>query len=171
MRTEPELRQQFVGGMARLGTAVSVVTSAGPAGELGFTATAVCSVSADPPTLLVCMNRGSTQNAPLQRNGTLCVNVLSADQHGLSDLFAGRSGVSMQERFAQASWSRLATGAPALDGAVTSFDCQVVETHDVATHTVIVGRVAQVRIGQDDHGLVYAGRSLQPVRLAPSAAG
>lgn len=64
--------QAFRDGMSRLGAAVNIVTSDGPAGRLGFTATAVCSISDTPPSLLACMNRRSLQNGPLKRNGVFC---------------------------------------------------------------------------------------------------
>jgi len=56
--------------MARFGAAVSVITTDGPAGRAGFTASAVCSVTDDPPTLLVCMNRGSERHAVFLATGS-----------------------------------------------------------------------------------------------------
>ena len=69
--------------MARLGAAVHVVTTAGPAGRHGFTASAVTSVTDDPPTLLVCQNRASDANPAFKANGVLCVNTLAAAQEHL----------------------------------------------------------------------------------------
>jgi Conserved protein/domain typically associated with flavoprotein oxygenases, DIM6/NTAB family len=66
---------QFRNAMALLGGAVSVITTDGPAGRFGFTASAVCSVTDSPPTLLVCMNRSSYSNEQFKANGALCVNV------------------------------------------------------------------------------------------------
>src|ERR671920_2582849 len=103
MNGHHELGPAFRDAMASLGSAVCVITSAGDAGRLGFTATAVSSVTDDPPTLLVCMNRNSTQNEPLLRNGVLCLNVLAAHQERLSGIFAGGIA-SMEERFAAAKW-------------------------------------------------------------------
>ncbi len=75
--------------MSRLGAAVHVVTTAGPAGKSGFTATAVCSVSDQPATLLVCLNRGSSSAPILAQNGVFCVNTLGASEEKLADMFAG----------------------------------------------------------------------------------
>ena len=83
----------FREAMARLGAAVHVVTSAGPGGKTGFTATAVCSVSDQPATLLVCLNRRSKSAPLLSQNGVFCVNTLGASEEKLADVFAGRSGV------------------------------------------------------------------------------
>src|SRR6266850_2849857 len=83
---------QFREAMSRLGAAVHVVTTAGPAGKTGFTATAVCSVSDAPPTLLVCLNRKSAGGPMMRENGVFCVNTLGADAEALADMFAGRTG-------------------------------------------------------------------------------
>ena len=89
----------FREAMARLGAAVHVVTTAGPAGRTGFTATAVCSVSDQPPTLLVCLNRRSQITPVLRENGVFCVNTLGADAEEIADVFAGRSAAFMEDRF------------------------------------------------------------------------
>src|ERR1041384_3603875 len=86
---------QFREAMSQLGAAVHVVTTAGPAGRAGFTATAVCSVSDQPATLLVCLNRRSQVTPILDTNRVLCVNTLRAGSDILADVFAGRTGVPM----------------------------------------------------------------------------
>src|SRR5271166_5735467 len=118
----------FREAMARLGAAVHVVTTAGPGGKTGFTATAVCSVSDQPAMLLVCLNRRSNSAPVLSQNGVFCVNTLGAAEEKLADLFAGRSGVHLHERFTQGEWLTLKTGSPVLASAVVSFDCRTIET-------------------------------------------
>ena len=116
--------QEFRNGMAMLSGAVNVITTGGSEGLAGFTATAVCSVTDQPPTLLVCMNRSSYAHRFFTANGVLCVNLLGGDQQGLSGLFADRE-VSMEQRFQRAAWRALETGSPALDDALVSFDCRI----------------------------------------------
>ena len=145
--------------MARLGAAVSVITSDGPAGRCGFTASAVCSVTDDPPTLLVCMNRGSRSNEDFKANGVLCVNTLAAPQQALSPLFAGLTEPDMAARFAAASWAVLETGSPVLADAVVSFDCRIAQIAEVGTHSVFFCAVAAIQFGPVDEGLIYFGRS------------
>src|SRR5499427_9529977 len=89
----------FRDAMSRLGAAVHVVATDGPAGKAGFTATAVCSVSDTPPTLLVCLNRRSTSGPVLQTNEVFCVNTLAGDGEPVADMFAGRSGAVKDARF------------------------------------------------------------------------
>lgn len=153
----------FREAMSRLGAAVHVVTTAGPGGRTGFTATAVCSVSDQPPMLLVCLNRKS-QGAPILRdNGVFCVNTLDAGAANIADVFAGRTSASMAERFATGMWVGLSTGSPALTSAVVVFDCRVVEIKAVASHNVIFGAVEAVRLGPAGPTLVYHGRVYKSV--------
>ena len=153
----------FREAMSRLGAAVHVVTTAGPAGKAGFTATAVCSVSDSPATLLVCLNRRSKSAPLLAQNGVFCVNTLPASEEKLADLFAGRSGVHLDQRFAVGEWSTLKTGAPVLASAVVAFDCRTVETKAVGSHNVVFGAVEAVRLGPPGAALVYHERAYKPV--------
>jgi flavin reductase (DIM6/NTAB) family NADH-FMN oxidoreductase RutF len=149
----------FREAMARLGAAVHVVTSAGLAGKTGFTATAVCSVSDQPAMLLVCLNRRSNSAPLLAQNGVFCVNALGAGEEKLADLFAGRSGVHLHERFAQGEWMTLKTGSPVLASAVVAFDCRTIEIKAMASHNVVFGAVEAVRLGPSGPALVYHERA------------
>ena len=153
----------FRDAMSRLGAAVHVVTSAGPGGKTGFTATAVCSVSDQPATLLVCLNRRSNSAPLLSQNGVFCVNTLGAGESNIADIFAGRSGVHLEERFTVGEWITLKTGSPVLASAVVAFDCRTIEIKAVASHNVIFGAVEAVRLGPGGPALVYHDRAYKPV--------
>lgn len=159
-------RQQFRDAMARLGAAVNVITTVAPDGWLGFTASAVCSVTDDPPTMLVCMNRGSALNEAFKSAGVLCINTLASVQEPLSGLFAGAGSVPMAERFARAQWSTLITGAPVLDGAIVSVDCRIVQVTEVGTHSVVFCEAQALQIGDTRDGLIYFGRAYHRVGAA-----
>jgi flavin reductase len=157
-------RQEFRDAMARLGAAVNVVTTDGAAGQAGVTASAVCSVTDDPPTLLVCLNRSSRANAQFKANGVLCVNTLAAGQDALSDVFAGKGGLDTDGRFAAARWTRLVTGAPVLEEAsVVSFDCRIAEVLEKGTHSVLFAEIAAIRQGSEGGALIWYGRGYHPV--------
>lgn len=143
--------------MSRLGAAVNVVTTDGPAGRYGFTASAVTSVTDSPATLLVCVNRSSDSNAAVKTNGVLCVNTLTSAQQSLSPMFAGQVTDDYDERFAAAAWSKLATGSPALDGALASFDGRIVQAQEVGSHTVFIVEIDAVR-SQPGDALMYFAR-------------
>ena len=150
--------------MSRLGAAVHVVTTAGPGGKSGFTATAVCSVSDQPPMLLVCLNRRSQGGPILRENDVFCVNTLDAGAAGVADAFAGRTGEPAIERFSTGTWgAALTTGCPVLSSAIVAFDCRVVEIKAVASHNVIFGAVEAVRLGPPGPALVYHGRTYKSV--------
>src|SRR5712692_1627060 len=103
-------RDEFRTAMARIATAVHIITTAGSGGPVGFTASAVCSVTDTPPTLLVCLNRSASVYDRFADNEALCVNTLKPDHEELSRLFGGKIG--MDERFAAAAWTTGISGAP-----------------------------------------------------------
>lgn len=149
----------FRNGMARLAGAVNVITTDGVAGLAGFTASAVCSVTDQPPTLLVCMNRASFAHRFFVENKVLCVNVLSGDQQDWSALFANRD-VTMEQRFAQVPWSPMATGAPVFDGALVSFDGEITQILEMGSHSIFFAELQGVHVGTHEQaaGLAYFNR-------------
>lgn len=150
-------KQSFKNGMSNLGAAVNVITTQGPAGQAGFTASAVCSVTDSPPTLLVCLNRSASVFETFKANQVLCVNTLAAHQAELSNAFGGRT--PMQERFAKAEWSTLCTQAPVLDDALVSFDCEVVQSISVGSHDVLICEVKAMKQNQGLNALMYFNRA------------
>jgi len=155
--------QPFRDAMCRLGAAVHVVTTDGPAGKTGFTATAVCSVSDSPATLLICLNRTATSMPVLRGNGVFCVNTLRAGEELIADTFAGRTKVPREQRFATGDWMTLATGSPVLASAVVAFDCRVREVKSVASHDVYFGIVEAIHSGPAGAALVYHDRAYKQV--------
>ena len=157
-------RTQFREAMARLGAAVNIVTTTGPEGDAGITVSAVCSVTDDPATMLVCINRGSRLHDTFKSAGVLCVNILAHEQEELSPIFAGKDNLPMAERFARARWTRLVTGAPVLESAAASLDCKIDQTVEVGTHTVFFCAVQAIRLGTSSSGLVYHGRAYHHIQ-------
>ncbi|TLX57310.1 pyrimidine utilization flavin reductase protein F [Stutzerimonas nosocomialis] len=153
----PVSRLDYRDAMAHMAAAVNIVTTDGPAGRAGFTATAVCSVSDEPPTLLVCLNRSASVHAVFAAHQALCVNTLCDDQRALSNLFGGKT--DMAERFAAAHWTTAVTGAPLLEGAAVSFDCRISHSTSVGTHDILYCEVLAVRQRDAADALVYFGRN------------
>lgn len=154
----------FRDGMARLAGAVNVITTDGPKGFAGMTATAVCSVTDQPPTLLTCINRSSYAHSIFGGNGVLCVNVLAAEQQDVAQLFADRN-VTMPERLARVAHERLLTGSPALRGALVSFDCRVAQQQQLGSHDLFICEVQAVNVGEPAAGLTYFGREYHSIGL------
>jgi flavin reductase len=157
---------EFRNAMARLGAAVTIVTTAGPGGRGGATASAVCSVTDSPATLLVCLNQSSRTNALVQANRVLCVNSLSAGQRAVADAFAGVGGLEAESRFALGAWTELATGAPVLEGAVVSFDCRVADVVEKGTHSVLFAEILAIRTGAAVPALIWFARDYHLVGQA-----
>lgn len=154
--------------MAQLASAVHLVTTDGPGGRAGLTATSVCSVSDGPPTLLVCLNRNASAYPAFLRNGVLCINTLSAAQESLAADFAGR--VKQADRFDGGDWTALRTGAPVLPGALVAFDCRIADRHEVGTHDVLICTVVALAGICGADSLLYAGRHFRTLpRETPSA--
>jgi flavin reductase len=154
-------KQDYRDAMARLGAAVSIITTDGPGGRAGFTASAVCSVTDEPPTLLVCLNRSASVYDAFRANGVVAVNVLGHGQQTLSNLFGGKN--PLDERFAAGHWHQQVTGAPALDDALVAFDCRVVDTSQVGSHAILVCEVLAIRSGEPGQGLMYFERAYHPL--------
>lgn len=155
----------FRDAMALLTTAVNVITTEGSSGVHGFTASAVCSVTDSPPTLLVCMNQAARSHAHFVDNKILSVNVLGAQHEPLSNAFASR--LSSEERFEQGCWTQLVTGAPILADALVSFDCEIEDIQQVGTHSIFICRVVAInqseQQSEQQDSLVYFNRSYHQV--------
>jgi flavin reductase len=162
MTTKTVGGDEFREAMSRLGTAVNIITTDGPAGLHGLTASAVCSVTDTPPTLLVCVNRRAGAHSVLSENGVLCVNVLASRHQQLSRLF-GRQGATVEDRFAGAEWGVLETRAPALVDAAVSLDCRIGQITEMGTHSVFFCRVVAIAIGSKPEGLIYFNRTYHDI--------
>jgi flavin reductase (NADH) len=168
--TSDALRQLFRNAMANLPAAVNIVTTAGPAGRCGITATAVCSVSDTPPTLLFCINRNSTTVKTFEENRNICINVLPAECDELAKHFAGMSGLCMEDRFKEADWIIDGAAVPRLASALVSLGGHIVDVAQVGTHAVLFARIDDIAIRGDADALVYFDRSFRRVARQAEAA-
>ena len=155
------LRADFVNGMSRAAATVTVVTTDGPAGRAGVTVSAMTSISADgdAPTMLVCVNTTSSAAAQMMENKAFVINLLEASQQDVANVFASRLPAPGGDKFNAVSHVPLKTGAPALDGALASFDCTLSSAQLVGTHYVVIGSVVAVRLRDEGKPLVYGMRS------------
>jgi len=150
---------EFKEGMRLLAGAVTIVTTGGENGTGGFTATAVCSVSDTPPTLLVCVNKGNELLQPILQNGMFAVNILPSGLETLSNRFAGFDKVPMPERLKVGDWEVQPNGLPTLKDSLTCFTCSVKESIISGTHCVVFGLVDGVFLGKGNRTpLLYFDR-------------
>ncbi|GEM79688.1 4-hydroxyphenylacetate 3-monooxygenase, reductase component [Vibrio superstes] len=157
------LQQEFRNAMSKLAAAVNIVTTGGDAGTVGITATAVCSVTDSPATLLVCVNRNSASNEIFKKNGRLCINVCASEQQEMSKHFAGMTGLEMSERFKLPGWHLNEHQVPVLRGALTTLEGKISDTTEVGTHTVFFLEVEAIAT-QDKDALMYFDRQFMELK-------
>lgn len=146
----------FKKGMRHLAASVTLITTRHREQRGGLTATAVCSVSAAPPQILVCVNKTASAHDPIGEAGFFCVNILSPDHRKIAERFAGMDGVEGDERFlGMGDWSVLTTGAPVLKGCPVSFDCRLVSKVAAGTHTIYIGEIVDIALDPAAHALLY----------------
>lgn len=141
--------------MRHLPGGVSVVTVGQGEDRTGFTATSVSSLSIDPPTMLVSINRSSSSYHALLRGRCFGVNVLSTSHRQVAERFAGRDGTKGPDRYQGARWISLATGVALLADAIAAFDCELEELIERHSHAIVIGRVRSMRLHGGSSSLVY----------------
>lgn len=154
---------KFRAAMTQLGSAVCVIATDGPAGRYGITVSAVTSVSDDPPSLIVCVNRTSGANAVIKQNGKLCVNVLSSEQQDISLAFAS-GHLPTDQRFGSGEWGKSDLGNPVLADAAAWFDCHVDQAVEYGTHTVFFCKAVHIDVSETANCLIYHGRAYHRIQ-------
>jgi flavin reductase (NADH) len=170
--TYDDTRARFRNAMSCLGAAVNIITTDGPRGRNGITASAVCSVTDTPPTMLVCINQSSYVHDVLHENIDVCINVLGVRGEEPARVFAGMTGCSIPERFERCAWSRGQSGVPVLDDAIATLEGRIIDRKVVGTHSVLFVRIEHIATREDEDGLVYFRRKFHALAraVAPLAA-
>jgi flavin reductase (DIM6/NTAB) family NADH-FMN oxidoreductase RutF len=134
--------RDFRNTLSQFCTGVVIATGCVDGRPAGFAAQSFSAVSLDPPLVLLCPAKTSTSWPKLRDSGSFCINILSADQKAVCDVFA-QSGI---DKFAALSWQAGTTGSPVLDGVLAYVDCDLEAEHDAGDHTVVLGRVRDMKI-------------------------
>lgn len=165
MRAEnSDLREDFFAAMRRLAASVTIVTTGTTERQAGLTATAVCSLSADPPSLIACVNQSATAHDLILQSKRFAINLLSADQEELATLFADPERAA--ERFKQAKWHPDEHGVPLLDGTAANIVCRLEKAVDAFTHTIFIGVVEDIHLNKSSpllYGTGSFGRFTAPI--------
>lgn len=146
---------EFKTGMRQLAGAVSIITTAHEGGRHGMTATAVNSMTADPPTLIVCVNKSASVHFPITRSRRFCVNVLDESDVALARQFSSSREEVRASRFQDGEWTKLVTGSPVLATSRVSFDCALIDSMESGTHTAFIGVVQAIKVGNTGSALIY----------------
>lgn len=145
-RNDDDLNSAFLSAMRRLAASVTIVTTADESGPAGLTATAVCSLSIDPPSLIACVNTQASAHDVILRAKRFAINLLAADQQDLALLFADPSRAA--ERFTQSKWQQGLGGVPLLEGTAATVECRLERAVDAFTHTIFIGVVEAVSVNK-----------------------
>jgi flavin reductase (NADH) len=158
MSSEEQHRLNFRDAMASLPASVNIITTQGSAGRCGITATAVCSVTDTPPTLLVCINNRSAMVPVFEQNGKMCVNVLNHQQEEMARHFAGMTELSMDQRFTLDGWREGVLQQPILQQALASLEGDIQQIQSIGTHRVYLLEVKNITLASEGQGLIYFKR-------------
>jgi flavin reductase (DIM6/NTAB) family NADH-FMN oxidoreductase RutF len=134
MTTAAAFRQ----AMRHIPTGVTVVTTLKEGEPRGITVNSFASVSLDPPSLLICVNREARSYLFISSSRIFCVNVLAGEQRRLAEHFSGKV---RERQFDEIEYAIDSTGAPVLAGTLAHFDCELVAEHHVGSHSILIGRV------------------------------
>ena len=151
----PVSSADFRGAMRHLTGGVSVITAGRGKDITGMTVTSVTSLSVDPPTLIVSINRDASSFPLIRRHGAFGVNILAADQLDVAERFAGKGGLKGADRFAGARWVTAVSGVPLLVGALSAVDCEVEEIVERHSHGIVIGRVRDIKNSTRTAALAY----------------
>ncbi|HVZ03975.1 flavin reductase family protein [Hyphomicrobium sp.] len=149
---------EFRNAMRQLAGGISVITVGDGERRSGLTVTSVSSLSAEPPIVIFCISRGSSSWPILTTSRTFAVNVLAPEHIDIAERFSGKRGEKGAERYADATWSKLVTGAPVLSDAIAVLDCVVDEFIERHGSAIVVGRVQSAIIRPEpdiDEPLTY----------------
>jgi flavin reductase (DIM6/NTAB) family NADH-FMN oxidoreductase RutF len=149
--------------MREFASGVAIVAAGRGAARNGCTATSLCSLSLEPPSLIVCLARASATLKAIRREGVFGISLLADAQADLADRFAGRGGLRGAARFEGCDVAALSTGAPLLREAVAMIDCEVEEAIERHTHAIVIGRVVAAETASGRPLLHWRGRSLRSI--------
>jgi flavin reductase (DIM6/NTAB) family NADH-FMN oxidoreductase RutF len=145
----------FRNAMRQLTGGVSVITAGRGRDISGMTVTSVSSLSVDPPSLIVNLNRESSSWPLVKRYGFFGVNILTSDQIDIAERFTGKGGLKGADRFAGARWTTRASGVPLLADALAAIDCEVEDVVERHSHAIVIGRVLDVAVSARTAALAY----------------
>jgi flavin reductase (DIM6/NTAB) family NADH-FMN oxidoreductase RutF len=144
-------KDEFRRALGRFASGVTVVTAKDANGKLhGITVSAFCSVSLDPPLILVCIDKNTGSHFALAQTDSFVVNILSDDQQYLSDRFASY----LPDKFEAVKYHLGIDDLPVLENALVNLECRLVNSHAEGDHTIFVGRIERATVNGGDP-LVY----------------
>lgn len=159
VQEQGDVREDFRAAMRRLASTVAVVTCQIEGEWAGMAATSVTSLSLDPPSLLVCVNRTAGIRGAIRQGNAFTVNLLERQHAPVSMAFGGAA--PRLERFNQGKWRAGESGVPWLEDGLAAIDCLVDREVEYGTHSIIIGRVLAARVFGEVTPLIYLNGEYQ----------
>lgn len=154
----PTLVADFKSAMRQLAAGVVIISADHDGQRSGLTATAACSLSFDPPSMLVCVNKSSHTHDYIVGSGRFRLNALGHQHQEVAEVFAGATKLEGEAKFSHGDWILEDGRPPRLADALVSVDCDVMQTLEVGTHTIFIGEVMSSITAPEHQPLVYADR-------------
>ena len=148
-------RTRFLAFMRRVPAPVAIIACASEHGSSGLAATSWCSLTADPPMMLACVNRSASAHDLILAAGAFSINVLPEHEDEVCAVFSGQRGLEGADRFLPGLWRPGQLGQPLLTTAIAAFECRLVGQHGYSTHTLLTGAVVAMAPGADGQALLY----------------
>jgi flavin reductase (DIM6/NTAB) family NADH-FMN oxidoreductase RutF len=148
----PISSEEFRSALSRFASGVTVVTTRDDNGKFsGLTVSAFCSVSLEPPMVLVCIEKSAAGSAAISATGAFAVNFLNHEQQDLSDHFAS----PIEDRLRGNDYSIGELGLPLLSNCICNIECEVKQEYDGGDHTIFVGQVESSTVAEGDPLLYF----------------
>ncbi len=157
----PITKEEFKNALSRFASGVTVVTTKDADGDLhGLTVSAFCSVSLEPPLILICIDKKTGSHHAFEESGTFVVNILSEDQEHLSNHFAG----PIPDKFTEIEHETNGNDLPIIKNALVNLECELEHSYDGGDHTIFVGRVKKSKVF-DGKPLLYCSGNYQEMKV------
>ncbi len=156
-------KDEFRAALGRFASGVTVVTTRDASGKLhGITVSAFCSVSLEPPLVLVCIEKTTGSHFAFMESSSFVVNLLAADQQHLSDRFASR----LPDKFDTVKYQSGIDGLPILEDALANLECRLKNSHDAGDHTIFIGQIERATV-RDGEPLIYFHGNYRKMKELP----
>jgi len=151
-------KDEFKASLGRFASGVTVVTTKDASGKLhGLTVSAFCSVSLEPPLILVCVHKETGSYDAFEESKHFVVNILSAEQEQISNQFASR----LEDKFKGISFQTGIEDLPVLNGCLVNLECRLKDAYDGGDHTIFIGEIHQARVSDGNPLTYFQGRYRQ----------
>lgn len=174
LSSEPSVethRTDFLATMRAVPGAVAIVAAADGDDRTGMAATAWNSLCADPPMVLVCVNKSASVHDLIHRTRAFSLNVMAVDDQETVAIFSARRGLQGRDRFLRGRWNAGPAGQPLLTSAKAAFECDLVADHIYGTHSVFIGLVRGSLKDDDKEALLYLDGRFAHAAHLPDEAG